>query len=110
LVGTSVSFSGAGNDPEDGALSGGALVWTSSIDGQIGTGTSVATSALSAGTHTIALTSKDSHGAAGVASIVVTINQAPAAAISAPLNNASFAPGTPVSFAGTGTDPEDGVL
>ncbi|MBF0226467.1 MAG: hypothetical protein HQK76_13510, partial [Desulfobacterales bacterium] len=38
--GTSVSFSGSATDPEDGTLSGSSLVWTSSKDGQLGTGTS----------------------------------------------------------------------
>ncbi|MEO5814465.1 MAG: PKD domain-containing protein [Gemmatimonadaceae bacterium] len=110
LLGATVAFNGAGNDVEDGTLTGASLVWTSSINGQIGTGASVASSTLSGGTHTITLTSKDSRGATGVASISVTINQAPSAAISAPINSASFAPGTPVIFGGVGTDPEDGVL
>jgi 6-phosphogluconate dehydrogenase len=33
--GASVSFAGTGQDPEDGALTGGSLVWTSSIDGEL---------------------------------------------------------------------------
>ena len=37
-------------------------------------------------------------------------NQPPVAAITSPANNASFAQGASVSFAGTGTDPEDGTL
>ncbi|MDB4891615.1 MAG: peptidase and in kexin sedolisin [Gemmatimonadetes bacterium] len=110
LLGTSVTFSGAGNDVEDGTLTGVSLVWTSSIDGPLGTGASVTTSSPSAGTHTITLTSKDSHGATGVSSVSLKINQAPVATITAPASAASFAPGTPVSFAGTATDPEDGVL
>src|SRR6185503_1617539 len=36
--GTSVSFSGAATDPEDGMLSGASLAWTSDRDGAIGTG------------------------------------------------------------------------
>ena len=71
--GASVTFTGAGSDPEDGALSGTSLVWTSSINGQIGTGASVSTTSLSAGTHTITLTAKDSKGATGTATITVTI-------------------------------------
>lgn len=37
-------------------------------------------------------------------------NQSPVAHITSPTNNASFAQGASVSFAGTGTDPEDGTL
>jgi hypothetical protein len=37
-------------------------------------------------------------------------NQPPTAKITAPTNNASFAQGTSIAFAGTGTDPEDGTL
>jgi PKD repeat protein len=111
--GAPVSFAGTGQDPEDGALTGGSLVWTSSINGQFGTGTSFSTSSLSVGTHTITLTAKDAQGATGTDTRTITItppNQSPTATISAPLNNASFTQGAPVSFAGTGQDPEDGAL
>ena len=85
--GSTVSFSGSGSDQEDGALTGASLVWTSSRDGQIGTGTSFSTSALSVGTHTITLTSTDSQGAHGTATITLTVtsvagNQPPVAAFS----------------------------
>ena len=53
-----MGFAGTGSDPEDGTLTGASLVWTSSINGQIGTGTSFSTTTLSAGTHTITLTAK----------------------------------------------------
>jgi len=115
VQGTGVSFAGTGSDPEDGALTGAALVWTSSVDGQIGTGGSFTTSALSVGAHTITLTATDSQGATGSASILVTItappsNQPPTAGITAPADSSSFVQGTGVSFAGTGSDPEDGAL
>ncbi|MEP6729520.1 MAG: PKD domain-containing protein [bacterium] len=80
--GASVSFAGTGTDPEDGALSGASLVWTSSRDGQIGTGTSFSKSNLSVGVHTITLTAKDANGATGTATRTITItssNQAPSA-------------------------------
>ncbi len=113
VQGTSVTFAGTGTDPEDGVLTGASLVWTSSINGQIGTGTTFATSALSVGPHTITLTSKDHQGLTGTASITLTVtapNQAPTAAISAPANNSSVVQGASVTFTGTGTDPEDGTL
>jgi subtilisin family serine protease len=71
--GTSVTFTGSATDAEDGALSGAALVWTSSINGQLGTGTSVATSSLSVGTHTITLTARDSKGATGTTTRTITV-------------------------------------
>lgn len=66
-----ISFSGTGADAEDGALTGSSLVWTSSIDGQIGTGGSFQRSDLSAGTHTITLTATDSEGATGSDSVSI---------------------------------------
>ena len=78
-----IAFSGAGNDPENGTLSGASLVWTSSRDGQIGTGTSFTKTTLTAGTHTITLTAKDAQGATGTATRTITIvaptNQPPTA-------------------------------
>jgi chitinase len=56
-----VPFTGVGRDLEDGPLTGGALVWTSSLDGQIGTGESF-NATLTAGTHTVTLTVTDSGG------------------------------------------------
>jgi hypothetical protein len=113
--GASVAFAGTGTDPEDGDLTGASLVWTSSLDGQIGTGTSFSTTALSVGTHVITLTVTDSEGAHGTATITVIItgvaqNQSPTAHITGPANNSSFVQGASVGFAGTGTDPEDGTL
>jgi hypothetical protein len=86
VQGASVSFAGSGNDPEDGALTGSSLTWTSSIDGAIGTGTSFSKSNLSVGAHTITLTATDSKGATGSTNVSITItpagggNQPPVAA------------------------------
>src|SRR6185436_3595388 len=102
--GTTVQFTGTGSDPDDGTLSGASLVWTSSINGQIGTGTSVSTIALSLGTHTITLTATDSRGATNAASITVTItppNQPPTANITVPASNSVVLVGTNVTFTGS---------
>jgi hypothetical protein len=61
--GENIVFSGTGTDVEDGQLNDGALVWTSSIDGPIGTGPTLITSVLSPGDHDITLTATDSNGA-----------------------------------------------
>ena len=107
---TEMLFSGSATDTEDGELSGDLLVWTSSIDDQIGLGSSFSTSSLSIGTHTITLTAKDSDGATGSASITLTINDGPVALIEEPLNNAVFTTGSEVIFTGSATDAEDGEL
>lgn len=51
---------GAGWDPEDGALAGASLSWTSSRDGFLGTGAQLAVQNLSEGQHQITLTGTDS--------------------------------------------------
>jgi hypothetical protein len=75
--GAAVALQGSGTDPEDGALTGAALVWTSSLDGSLGTGASLTVTSLSPGTHTITLTATDAQGMAASASVAVTIDPAP---------------------------------
>ena len=111
----SITFSGSGSDPEDGTLTGNSLVWTSSLDGQIGTGTSFSTSSLQAGEHLITLTVTDSQGRTGTATRTITVtepeeNQPPTASITSPDNNATFDAGETITFRGSATDPEDGEL
>ncbi|MFQ5889488.1 MAG: PKD domain-containing protein [Gemmatimonadota bacterium] len=113
-AGQDVSFQGSASDPEDGALSGASLVWTSDLDGQIGTGASFTKSDLSVGTHVITLTATDSDGATGTATVQITVapagNQAPTASIAAPTAGAGFTTAENISFQGSGNDPEDGAL
>ena len=73
IQGDAIEFTGSAIDPEDGALTGASLVWTSSIDGQIGTGESFTRSDLSVGTHTITLVATDSQGAQGTDSVMITV-------------------------------------
>jgi len=72
--GDSITFEGSGTDAEDGNLTGSSLVWTSSADGQIGTGISFSKSNLSTGAHTITLTATDSNDETERESIEITIN------------------------------------
>jgi PKD repeat protein len=108
--GASVGFAGSGNDPEQGALTGGALVWTSSRDGQIGTGTSFSRSNLSVGTHTITLTARDAQNATGTATRSITItsgNQPPVASFTW-----ACATGVPhqCTFDATGSSDDAGIV
>jgi subtilisin len=69
--GTSISFTGSASDTQDGTLTS-SLVWTSNLDGQIGTGGSF-NKVLRDGTHTITAAVTDSGGLSGSASITVIV-------------------------------------
>lgn len=112
-AGDVVHLAGRASDPEDGALRGPALSWTSSLDGALGTGASLDVTTLTVGSHTLQLLATDSAGAVGVAStsvFIVAANAAPSAQITAPANGSHALVGGTVNFAGTGADAEDGVL
>jgi hypothetical protein len=70
--GATIDFAGTAGDNEDGDLTA-SLIWTSSIDGQIGTGGSFFTNLLSDGTHTITASVTDSGGKTGSNSISITV-------------------------------------
>jgi murein DD-endopeptidase MepM/ murein hydrolase activator NlpD len=70
----SITFNGSGYDLKDGTLDAGSLVWTSNIDGQIGTGTSFTKNDLSIGTHTVTLVATDSDGATGNNNVSILIS------------------------------------
>lgn len=112
--GDDIAFTGTGTDLENGELTESYLVWTSSLDGQIGTGTSYTISDLSVGTHTITLTATDSDGATGSNSVSITVNAIgntlPTATITSPLNGSTFTEGDTITFTGSGSDTEDGAL
>jgi subtilisin family serine protease len=72
-TGTAVTFAGSANDTEDGVLTAN-LVWTSNLIGQIGTGATFTTTALTVGTHTITARVTDSGGLQGAATRTVTVN------------------------------------
>jgi subtilisin family serine protease len=69
--GVSIDFAGSASDDEDGDLTGD-LVWTSDLDGQIGTGGSFS-AVLSDGTHTITAEVTDSGGNTTSDSITITV-------------------------------------
>lgn len=113
--GTTVTFAGSGTDKEDGTIPASSLSWSSSIDGDLGTGASVPRNDLSQGTHLITLVATDSKGRDGRATISVAItppatNHKPVATISSPASGAVFDNGAAVTFAGSATDEEDGTL
>ena len=64
---------GSAYDPEDGSLEGSHLSWTSSLDGDLGTGELLFAPDLSRGQHTITVTARDSEGNEGSASIRIKV-------------------------------------
>jgi len=80
---SNISFSGNASDTTDGNISA-TLVWTSSLQGQLGTGASFS-KALSAGTHTITAKATDTAGLTGSAQVTVTVgsSQSPGPSLSA---------------------------
>lgn len=76
--GATIAFSGTGTDPEDGSLAGDALVWTSSLDGQLGTGESFGRSDLTVGGHLIVLTVTDGDGATDADTVAIEVTESTA--------------------------------
>lgn len=73
--GATIEFTGSAVDPEDGALTGDALIW--SIGGkQLGKGESFSTDELEVGMHLVTLTATDSHGASGTAEVQIKVEAA----------------------------------
>jgi len=82
-AGVSISFSGSAIDLEDG-LRTASLVWTSSLQGQIGVGGAFSVSNLVAGSHVITARATDTVGLAGTATVTISVT-------------APVAPATPTS-------------
>jgi hypothetical protein len=100
------TFSGAATDPETGDITAN-LIWTSSLDGQIGTGRSVSKT-LSLGTHTITASVSDLAGKTGVATIRIIVGSAPPPTqtlnVSVVPDSSTYVNGNRVNFTVTVTD------
>jgi hypothetical protein len=125
-AGSPIVFNGSASDAEDGDLTSD-LVWISDLDGQIGMGGSFSVSSLSLGTHTITASVQDSAKFTGSATIQLTIatgttvtttstssttstTAPPVVTITQPGDGAAFIQGSPITFAGTAVDVQDGDL
>lgn len=79
--GDSVTFTATATDPEEGDLSSN-VVWSSNVDGNLGTGASLNVTSLTVNTHTITASVTDAGGKTSVSNVSLTItpaNQAPVA-------------------------------
>jgi photosystem II stability/assembly factor-like uncharacterized protein len=71
-LGTPVPLSGYAYDLEDGVLADSALQWTSSLDGDLGTGSQLRVT-LSQGKHVVTFTATDSDGSNGSAQVLISV-------------------------------------
>ncbi len=72
-INTPIPWIGVAADTEDGDLSGMALVWSSDLDGEFGTGLMFDAALTTVGMHVISLTATDSDGQQGVTTIGLTL-------------------------------------
>ncbi len=108
---SNVPFSGTATDLEDGVISG-SLIWTSDIDGEIGSGNSFNLSTLTIGSHQITASVEDDGGLADfeTVSISITPNTPPDVSITSPLNGSNYTEGNTINFSAVVTDVEDGII
>jgi serine protease len=82
------------------------VTWSSTIGGVIGTGTSLTTNALAAGSHTVTATAAFTDGFTASDTVTVNVqNTPPTVRIDSPLDGASYFAGQPVPLTGTSFDP-----
>jgi hypothetical protein len=89
--GSAIRLEGEAFEAGGASLSGGALVWSSSVAGTLGTGDQLTVSDLAIGAHTISLTATGAGGRAATASVALTIIAAPDPPV---LTRIAVAPGT----------------
>ncbi|MBW1870538.1 MAG: hypothetical protein JRJ19_00645, partial [Deltaproteobacteria bacterium] len=112
--GDSIVFQGQARDAI-GTLSGDMLDWSSSLNGELGSGETLTRNDLSVGQHTISLLAQNETGQTDSDSVTITINPRtqnlpPVAEILAPGEGFQFDQGSQVNLNGQATDPEEGVL
>jgi hypothetical protein len=106
-----ITFAATAVDAIDGNVAS-TLVWTSNLDGQIGTGATFTRSGLSVGTHIITASAHDTVPLTGIDQITIEVRQqpAPTVTITEPTDNAFILFGDSTTFTGTATDTVDGSL
>lgn len=108
--GTEVTFDGFATDVEDGDLSAG-ILWTSSVDGLLGTGANLFVSSLSDGSHEITASITDSAQQASTSTITVEITGGPNDPPVIPeLSDVNASLNSEVVFDGSGATDSDGNI
>lgn len=107
-AGRELVFHGRGVDQYDSPLAYDQLVWTSDLDGEIGTGEVFTTDDLSPGEHVVTLQGTDRDGFVGSASVEFTLVDPPIVTILEPENDRSFHWAEDVDLLGTCSDPDGG--
>jgi TolB protein len=74
--GEMITFIGSAQDVEDGELTGNSLLWSSNINGEIGTGALMSNDSLGTGDHTITLTATNSDGEWETDEITISVKEA----------------------------------
>lgn len=114
VQGTSINFAGTAADTQDGDIST-SIVWTSNVDGTLGTGASLSISSLSLGTHRITALVTDSGSLTSTTSIRVTITNAngyapPQVTIVSPTGGSTVFSNSSLFFNATALIPTNGDL
>jgi hypothetical protein len=105
----SITLGASATDPEDGALSGASIVWTSDRSGTLGAGASLTLALPDPGVHRITCTATDSTGKRGADVIVVTA-LSPYVVINHPGDGERREAGSSIPFVGVARDAEDGDI
>ena len=105
-----VTFSATASDPEEGALTGSRVVWTSNlVTPALGSGATLTRTLAPPGVHTVTCTATDAQGLTGSSSIVIT-SFSPVARINHPSNGETRPAANAVPFTGDGRDFVDGPI
>ncbi|MEZ4331861.1 MAG: DUF1929 domain-containing protein [Myxococcota bacterium] len=108
---TPIVFAGGAIDPEEGDLSAD-LVWTSNLDGPIGSGAGFSRSDLSIGVHTISVSVVDGLGLpdSQIVGVTVLANSTPSVSIESPLDGSTALAGERIELSASAIDPEEGDI
>src|SRR5690606_8493534 len=109
-----LTMTATGYDNEEGLISGG-IQWSSNLDGPLGTGASVTTSALRVGEHALRAQLTDSGGGRGVATVTVTVlpipdNYPPTVTIESLGLGGFYTVDSTIPLVGSVADREEGAL
>jgi len=108
--GEAITLTATAHDRVDGDLSGG-IVWSSSLDGPLGTAATLTLTTLQAGQHTITARVTDSSGTQATASVQITVEIVPPNLyIHSPTADRTYEQGTLVHFEAEAFDNVDGDL